>query len=71
MVLSPVDVSKDTMTFIEWMAYGNVRGWCSDEVCSTHEGLPMSDEEDEAWEGGFDPCIFAVRIYGDGVDTSR
>lgn len=51
--------------FWEWVAYGQVRGWCSDVICETHDGLPMSDNEVDEWEQGYDPCIHAIRVYGD------
>lgn len=62
MVLRPVDVNA--MNFFDWIELGVERGWCSQEVCFTHDGAPMSDEEEAAWEEGLDPCLFAVRIYG-------
>ena len=46
-----------------WLAYGQERGWCSPAVCSTHDGLPTTDEEFEEFEDGYDPCIYGVRLY--------
>lgn len=55
------------MTLDEWLKYGKERGWCSDPVCDTHEGLPMSEPEKAVWDVD-DFCIYAVRLYrGDEV----
>ena len=42
-----------------------VKGWCSDVVCSTHDGLPLTEEEENEMEEGWDPCIPAIRLYQD------
>lgn len=47
----------------EWLKYGIERGFCSDPVCHTHDGVPYTDDEDEEWNEGFDPCVPAVRLY--------
>lgn len=51
------------MTFEEWLLVGITEGWVSPPVCTTHEGLPTMPEEDEAWEDGWDPCMFGLRIW--------
>lgn len=38
-------------------------GWCSPVVCSTHDGVPLTEEEDEEFIEGHDPCAFVIRIY--------
>lgn len=46
-----------------WFNNGVERGWISDVVCATHDGIPNISEEEEAeWEEGGDPCQFVVRI---------
>lgn len=50
------------MTYEEWLTYGIEQGYCSKPVCNTHEGLPSTPEEDDMWEDGWDPCVFAVRL---------
>jgi len=50
--------------FWDWYEEGVKMGWCSEGVCDTHEGLPMTDEEMHEWECGNDTCIPAVRLYG-------
>lgn len=39
-------------------------GWCGPPVCSTHDGVPMSEAEYED-ECGFDACIHIIRLYQD------
>ncbi len=47
----------------EWLRLGVERGWCSEPVCVTHDGMPSTPEEDERWEDGGDPCVPGVRLY--------
>ena len=54
---------SEDLEFYDWLKIGRDKGWCSDIVCDTHEGLPMTDEEMEGWEFGNDDCIPAVRIW--------
>lgn len=51
------------MDFDEWLEVGVKEGYCSKPVCNTHDGLPSSEEEDKAWEDGYDPCVPAVRLF--------
>lgn len=53
------------MTQEEWLRYGWGRGWCSAPVCSTHDGVPYSVEEDDAMMAGDDSCVHVVRLYDD------
>ena len=46
----------------EWIEMGQKNKWCSLMVCDTHDGLPRSDEEWQAWDNGDDPCAFVVRV---------
>lgn len=50
--------------FDTWMRQGIINGWCGPAVCYTHDGLPMSDEENEEFQEG-DPCIHILRLYSD------
>lgn len=52
-------------TFEEWLAEGYQNGWCGPAICHTHDGLPMSDEEYQAFEDGEDPCMHVIRLYED------
>jgi hypothetical protein len=54
------------MTIEEWLDLGIENGWCSKPVCNTHDGLPSSAAEDEAWDQGYDPCVPAVRLWWSG-----
>jgi len=53
----------DQEEFFIWFKNGVDRGWISDIVCATHDGIPsISEEEEQMWEDGGDPCQFVVRI---------
>jgi len=46
-----------------WFENGVNRGWISNVVCATHDGIPpINEEEEQEWEAGGDPCQFVVRI---------
>ena len=51
--------------FEDWLLLGMNNGWISRPVCSTHDGLPTTHDEDTDWEEGGDPCIYAVRLFAD------
>lgn len=46
-----------------WLQYGIEHGYCSEAVCHTHDCVPYTEEEEEDWNEGFDPCVPAVRLY--------
>lgn len=49
-----------------WLRYGRQRGWISDTVCVTHDGMPSSGpDEDAEWEAGHDPCVYGVRLWSE------
>ena len=50
------------MDFDKWLRYGIDQGYCSEQVCSTHAGVPMSPTEDQLWDSGDDPCAHVVRL---------
>ena len=56
--------------FDELMSYGIKKGWCGPPVCHTHDGLPMSEQEDIEFGEGQDPCIHVVRMYDD-IDMKK
>lgn len=56
------------MTFPEWLAMGVNAGWISQGVCAMHEGLPMTDEEEQEFEDGGDPCQPALRVWVEKTD---
>ena len=52
------------MTFQEWIAIGIKNDWCGPAICYTHDGLPMSiNEEEEMYSS--DPCLHVIRLYED------
>lgn len=53
------------MTFDDWIEYGMAQGWTGPAICHTHDGLPTTEAEDQAWEQGEDPCIHILRLYED------
>ena len=58
------------LDYDEWMTYGIKKGWCGPPVCYTHDGLPMSEQEDVEFGEGQDPCIYIVRMYED-IDMKK
>ena len=52
------------ISFDEWMAIGITNGWCGPPVCYTHDGVPMSEYEENEFEES-DPCLHIVRLYED------
>jgi len=57
------------MTFQEWLQIGIDNDWCGPTICETHDGLPLSSEEEELfWES--DPCIHILRLY-DSPETKK
>ena len=49
--------------FRGWIELGIAKGWVSDVFCNTHNGGPMSDEEEYAWDEGQDPCSTHMRVW--------
>lgn len=50
------------MTFEEWIVEGLRNKWCGPAVCYTHDGLPTTALEDEAFDET-DPCLHIIRLY--------
>lgn len=55
-------MTPDFTDFEQWIRWGWEQGWVSPIVCNSHDGVPMSEAEEEEWEEG-DPCIHVVRLY--------
>lgn len=53
------------MDYEEWFSIGREQGFISPAICSTHDGMPMSDDEMNEFENGDDPCIHILRLYED------
>jgi hypothetical protein len=62
MDLEPDEEYIDHVEFEIWLKSGYDRGWVSDVFCNTHDGAPMTDEEEEEWSEGGDPCSFHVKV---------
>lgn len=54
-----------TIDFNDWLKIGMDNGFVGPPVCETHDGLPTSQDEDEEFEDGADPCIHVLRLYQD------
>jgi hypothetical protein len=61
-------------SFEGWLRFGIEQGWCSTEWCYTHDGIPLTDYENEQFDEGGDPCVHIVRLgsekhwdHGDGL----
>ncbi len=50
------------LSFDDWMKFGYQNGWISDVFCNTHDGPPLTEEEDQEWDQGGDPCSFHVKL---------
>lgn len=51
--------------FGEWLQEGINLGFVGPAICHTHDGLPLSEVEDQEFENGEDPCIHILRLYED------
>jgi hypothetical protein len=57
------------MNINEWLKLGFDLGFCSQTVCSTHDGAPTTTLEDEYFDNEDDPpCIHIIRIYKDAQE---
>jgi len=46
-----------------WLENGIERGWITEPFCNTHDGDPyMTEEEQQEWEDGGDPCQVVFKI---------
>lgn len=59
------------MQYQEWYELGRQSGFISPAVCSTHDGIPMSDEEIALFDDGDDPCIHVLRLYEDKKQAAQ
>ena len=50
-------------THYDWLAHGIKIGFCSPPFCDTHDGAPLTAEEEAEFDDGLDPCIYAVRLF--------
>lgn len=54
----------------DWIAHGVERGWVT-AACATHDGIPMTPDEEEQWDDGLDPCQPVLRVWLDGKPPER
>ena len=59
----PASVSHVGDNIDLWLEIGQQSGYCSEVVCGTHDGSPLTDSEYDRFEAGEDPCIPMIRIY--------
>jgi hypothetical protein len=50
------------VNFTEWLEYGLDKKFVIGPNCATHHGIPTTEEEDQAWEEGEDPCEHILRL---------
>lgn len=50
------------MTLEQWLKLGYDLGFCGPDICETHDGLPLTEEEATEFETG-DPCVHIIRLY--------
>ena len=55
----------DELDFEEWLRIGMRNAWSGPPVCYTHDGLPLTEAEDEEFSEG-DPCVHIIRLYESG-----
>lgn len=66
-VLVPTEgalTSTEEDSFTSWLLYGIEQGWVSEGHCDTHDRMPVTDEEEAAFDEGGDPCIPVLRVWG-------
>lgn len=53
----------DEEKFGAWLRQGIDSGWITEPFCNTHDADPgMTQEEQQEWEDGYDPCQHVLRI---------
>lgn len=53
----------DSEEFGLWLEQGIKNGWVTTPFCNTHDVDPgMTEEEQEDWDSGLDPCQHVLRI---------
>ena len=67
--MSDLGEPEKNKDFQEWLDYGYKQGWCLPTVvCQTHDGVPMTANEEEEFNDGSDPCIHVVRFFDSEAD---
>lgn len=53
------------MDIDEWLAVGYAAGYCGPVLCYTHDGPPLTEDEENEFNDGGDPCLAVLRVYPD------
>lgn len=61
---------KAKMDFFDWRDLGIANSWISEPFCDTHDAKFLTEEEEQAWENGEDPCMMVFRIYEDKIEVN-
>ena len=59
--------AKANMDFFEWRDLGLANKWISEPFCDTHDTGYMTEEEEQAWENGEDPCMVVFRVWEENI----
>ena len=54
---------KKEMTIEEWYEIGRVNNFCSEVACYSHDPIDLTEEEQDAFDEGFDDCIPIIRLW--------
>lgn len=57
---------REDEEFARWLEEGMRRRWIAAPDCSTHNGIPMREGEEQDFDDGGDPCIIVARVWRDG-----
>ena len=63
--------AKANMDYFEWRDLGIANKWISEPFCDTHDSGYMTEEEEQDWESGNDPCMFVFRIWEDNIEKKE
>jgi len=56
-------VKKKEMDFDTWLEYGIDHKWCLYTTCETHDGVPLTVDEEFEFNEGHDPCVHVLRLF--------
>lgn len=60
---------KAKIDYFDWRDLGIANGWISEPFCDTHDTGHMTEEEQQEWESGNDPCMMVFRIWEENINT--
>lgn len=50
-------------SFDEWLLQGVLLGFCSPVLCDTHDGIGLTEDQEDEFEQGFDPCVHVIQVF--------